>query len=124
MEDIKKAIEQEAEKAKDKYISKLRDICPKELNEQVARADYDQGFNNAVNFILSKWEESTRWRKVEEEKENIPYCVPLLLKLNDGDIKLGYYLDHKYREDSFYSINDNGIEFLIEGVTEWQPINK
>lgn len=65
-------------------------------------------------------QEANRWRKVEEELPEMAKRV--LLKIADGDVTLGYYLDHKYREDNFYTINDNGIEFLIEDVIEWMPI--
>lgn len=76
---------------------------------------YLLGFNKGVAF-------AQRWIPLEEEKPE--YAEPILIKFENGTYEVGYYLRHKYREDSFYNYESNDIEFKIDTVTHWRPIER
>ena len=72
------------------------------------------GFKNGVQF-------AQRWIPVEEEKPE--YMEELLLKFVNGTHEVGYFLRKKGHEDAFYSYIQPNIEFRLEAVTHWRPID-
>ena len=72
-------------------------------------------------FILGA-EFAQQWIEVEDELPE--YGTACLLKFVDETYEVGYFFSHKYREDSFYSYCQNDIEFKVEAVTHWRPIER
>lgn len=114
MEDIKKAIEEEAKKEAwnhgeatvgDPYVKYQADC------------GFRAGASFATDFILSKWEESERWRKVEEELPE--KGVEVIVTRTDG-IRMLAWLD----EDSepFFNVSGNE-EYFIDDIHSWKPIH-
>lgn len=113
--DIKKAIEEERNEA----YSNASNCCPYEEDEYHAyRSGYDSGIDKGIDIILSKWEESTRWRKVEEELPDDNITVLLEIEY-DGitDCSTGHFYDKgkKYHLDS--ELYKDAI------ITCWKPIH-
>lgn len=62
MEEIKKQIEEERNEAYHNASS----CCPYDGDEYHAyRSGYDSGIDKGIELVLSKWQDSERWRKVE-----------------------------------------------------------
>ena len=103
MKDIKKAIEEEI----GRYLYKTDGWTTKRCSMEYIS-----------NFILSKWEESTRWRKVEEELPDDNITVLLEIEY-DGitDCSTGHFYDKgkKYHLDS--ELYKDAI------ITCWKPIH-
>lgn len=93
-----------------------------------------KGSEIAKEIILSKWQESERWRKVEEElpennenliikKESKLTTQPVLIKTVGG----GLFVD--YRVKTVHENLDGWVEFWNwtrfnnNQVTEWKPIS-
>jgi hypothetical protein len=62
-----------------------------------------------------------RWVSVNDKPPG--YCVPVLLRFVNGSYEVGYYLQHKERDDEFYSYSEPDIEFILQAVTHWRYID-
>lgn len=108
MTDIQKMIEEEARE----YMYSPKAHTGHYTDVQIEEYRYD-GFIDGANFVLSKWQEANRWRKVSEElpeHRNNDYQV--LGLLNNG-----HYI-------TIWIIKGiSQIEvFTYHGVTQWKPI--
>mgnify|MGYP001191689620 CR=1 FL=1 len=110
MEDIKKAIEGE-------YLEYLHGTTDeKEFlnnNDLLPFKDAVKACEITASFIFSKWEESERWRKVEEE---LPECnKDVLVKVTHNEYV--HYLVDRY-------IYHEWQEYYLDGcIIEWKPIH-
>lgn len=103
-EEIKKLIEEEAERYADS----------KGIYNQHGEALLKMGFKKGANFILSKWQEAERWRKVEEDPKWEGKEFTLITK------KIGEY-------GTIYNIfpirYEKSILFMKDLADEWKPIS-
>ena len=67
------------------------------------------------NFILSKWEESTRWRKVEEELPEVKEEDYFILCRTNKSQKYSVVLIHCELDFRRY--------FRVFEITHWKPIH-
>lgn len=75
-------------------------------------AYFGNGFQAGVDF-------ATQWNSINTPPS---YGIPLLLKFVNGSYEVGYYLQHRRRDDDFYSFIEPDIEFKFEAVTHWRLI--
>ena len=96
----------------------VADLPPRNERGEVTSDEWFEwfldAFNAGVDFAI-------RWISVEEKSP--PIGVPILLKFVNNTYEVGYYLNHKYRGLGFYSYIEPDIEFILEAVTHWRPIN-
>ncbi|MBK5721403.1 hypothetical protein JGH11_11010 [Dysgonomonas sp. Marseille-P4677] len=123
MSDIKQQIEEEAENTSCfKDVNKLE-----EYNEKTLRLVDIKTFKRGANFILSKWQEATHWRKVSEElpedsmelknfTSNAKRTDIVLVKLKDGT----YDTDFRF---VFLAFGNNCWASNKDNIVEWQLIN-
>ncbi|MDL2310119.1 DUF551 domain-containing protein [Parabacteroides sp. OttesenSCG-928-B22] len=77
---------------------------------------------NFIDWAQFGAREAQRWISITEELPN--YGEPVLLKFVNGSYEVGYYLQHKERNDEFYSYIEPDIEFIFQAVTHWRPIER
>lgn len=122
-EELKQLIEEEAERY---VLSEMYNVTEHNKDTivedtiQECNNDVKQGFKAGANFILSKWQEAERWRKVEEELPDIDdylqhSVVAYLVKLDSGAYALAVY-----HADGIWL--ESGTEHDLN-VTEWKPIS-
>lgn len=78
------------------------------------------GFKSGANFILSKWQEENRWRKVEEELPE--YYKQVLVKSKDSESVICAWLACMDSEEFMFTICGTDILISIDDVDEWKPI--
>lgn len=109
-EEIKKLIEEEAERYADS----------KGIYNQHGEALLKMGFKKGANFILSKWREVERWRKVGEHRpavdEHLMYSYTCLVRLESGAYAIAVY-------HSCGAWMESGTEEYLDTVIEWKPIS-
>lgn len=81
---------------------------------------YEQGIIAGANFILSKWQESERWRKVEEKLPHFDDGL-VLVKVRNKNKENGIFLyDICYIDEE---TNTWGKRYHTwEDIIEWKPI--
>lgn len=87
-----------------------------EFTETILFNETINDFKAGANFILSKWQEANRWRKVSEELpkvKNEHYFINI--KRSDSDIRIETLTVFSEMEDV-----KGYLEF--NNVTEWKPI--
>lgn len=107
MTDIKNKIEEEARV----YVSN-------ELEKNGFRNFHgcecvEKAFIKGSNFILSKWQEANRWRKVSEELPDKP-CEVLVMD-SDECMYIAYFNYGKFILDRYTQINGD--------IREWKQID-
>lgn len=113
-EEIKQLIEEE-------YKRIISSLSPLDRQAKVMDSQYywenhfRDGFNQATSFILSKWQEANRWRKVSEELPDMGFRV--LIKNNFNVIHMGY-IDTV--GDWRYCLNNTT---MLDKPIEWKPID-
>jgi hypothetical protein len=85
----------------------------KNEEKEIAHILSCEDFSKGVEF-------ATKWHEINE---NTPTGTPILLKFVNKSYEVGYYIKQKYRGYGFYSHFEADIEFVLEGVTHWRPIN-
>lgn len=119
--DIKKLIAEEAHKhwsassykeAAEEAQAK-NDMCQ---TSAMARKVSFASFKEGANFILSKWQEAERWRKVEEEPTNQDL---VLVKTDKGCFATAYY----HGKNSGWIVYGNEAYKQFGNITEWKPIS-
>lgn len=123
-EEIKKLIEEEASNRYLEYLHgtsngkeflSMTDLMP--LHDAIKSCEI------TVNFILSKWQEAERWRKVEEELPEVKeFGVSdyVLTKCDYESYQVAQYCKNKYYPDGSWFNPDR--ELSITPV-EWKPIS-
>lgn len=79
-------------------------------SEQMVRIE---SFKAGVKF-------TQQWISVE--KQEMPLCEKIILRDEFDDSSMGYYLWHKHRGFGFYSYSEPDIEFELNNITHWRPI--
>lgn len=102
MEDIKKAIEEELEL----YQNTRYNIFTEE-EKIIASAE----FRNGALFTLFKWQESERWRKVEEELEV------------GSNIIMRQKTEYGMHYSLFTNITQQIIDIVTKEYDDWKPIH-
>lgn len=108
-EEIKKLIEEEAEKLYNEYCYDLGFTPPIGNDDADWKAD---GMISFANFILSKWQEAERWRNVEEELPPIGEEVLFFHEdwidedFNPKGVRIGFRLDEDYVTAHYWSHQD------------------
>lgn len=98
-EEIKKLIEEEAERYADS----------KGIYNQHGEALLKMGFKKGANFILSKWQDAERWRKFGTD--DLPKIgMRILLRVGE-------------RYDTTVICSHSHIHSISEVFTEWKPIS-
>lgn len=105
-EEIKKLIEEEAEKLYNEYCYDLGFTPPIGNDDADWKAD---GMISFANFILSKWQEAERWRKFTTD--DLP------------DLGMRILLKNGNRRDTTVVHSHQHIHELAECFTEWKPIS-
>ena len=105
-DEIKKLIEEEAERYADS----------KGIYNQHGEALLKMGFKKGANFILSKWQEAERWRKVEEEPTNQDL---VLVKTDKGCFATAYY----HGKNSGWIVYGDEAYKQFGNIIEWKPIS-
>lgn len=116
--DIKKAIKELKAKAiMDQYGYYYHSSDP----TYAYREGFESGLHKGTQIVLSKWEESTRWRKVEEELPPLGQLV--WLKDENAERDYSKYDSGVRREydtqDGWYWDNVK----ITKKYTHWQPIH-
>lgn len=116
MEEIKKQIEEEAERHASSVPSYMKSV-----NNYTHEQAYADCVQHGANFILSKWQDSERWRKVEEELP--PLGEPVWLKDENAERNYSKYDSGVRREydtqDGWYWDNTKSTR----NYTHWRPIH-
>lgn len=104
-EEIKKLIEEEAERYADS----------KGIYNQHGEALLKMGFKKGANFVLSKWQESERWRKVSEElpEWNGKEFILIVKKIGEYGVIYNIFPIH----------SEKSILFMKDLSDEWKPIS-
>ena len=115
MKDLQGQIREKAKAYSDSVIvdefNPLRKYNIHDLIEEMECA-----FEQGANFILSKWQESEKWRKVEEE---LPKNQDIVLVKTDNGCYMTAYLHGKesgfitYGEEAYHSVGE---------ITHWRPL--
>lgn len=107
-EEIKKMIEEEAERT---YL------IPDDYGF-IDKSDMDRfrAFKAGANFILSKWQEAERWRKVEEEPTNQDI---VLVKTDKECFATAYY----HGKNSGWIVYGDEAYKQFGNIVEWKPIS-
>lgn len=79
-----------------------------------------ESFKAGASFILSKWQEAERWRKVGEHRpavdEHLMYSYTCLVRLESGAYAIAVY-------HSCGAWMEAGTEEYLDTVIEWKPIS-
>lgn len=125
-EEIKKLIDKEAHNYHSELARAEIDNFEYEGNvttneaESCVRTAEIEGFKVGAFFILSKWQEAERWRKVGEHRpavdEHLMYSYTCLVRLESGAYAIAvYHLCGAWME--------SGTEEYLDTVIEWKPIS-
>lgn len=82
---------------------------------------YNIGFKGGANFVLKKWQEAERWRKVEEELPT-PKDDLVIVRVRNKNKEDGILLhDICYIDECTNTWGKR--EHTWEDIIEWRPIN-
>lgn len=117
-EEIKKLIEEEAKNYASNINLKL--ISESTTDHNVRKYHSKRDFEKGAFFILSKWQEAERWRKVGEHRpavdEHLMYSYTCLVRLESGAYAIAVY-------HSCGAWMESGTEEYLDTVIEWKPIS-
>lgn len=88
--------------------------------ENAIKKREQDAFDAGANFILSKWQESEKWRKVDDELPEVDdhlqhSIISLLVKCESGIYKTAvYHSSGRWLEPE--------TELEVNDVIEWKPI--
>ncbi|EGK04736.1 hypothetical protein [Dysgonomonas mossii] len=123
-------IDQLIEEESNKYVSstaliELGRFCyegtvtEREAEDMIETAS-QESFQTGARFVLSKWQEAERWRKVGEHRpavdEHLMYSYTCLVRLEFGAYAIAVY-------HSCGAWMESGTEEYLDTVIEWKPIS-
>lgn len=104
-EEIKQLIEEEAHKYGEQCVG-----------NSYVKYQADCGYRAGANFILSKWQEANRWRKMSEELPTEDIYVLI------GNPKSSYYYVAKWYSKRNRFVDTRGHSIYYSDNLEWKPI--
>ena len=141
MNDIKQLIEEEAERTS--CFENINELD--EYNTKTLRAVDIKTFNRGASFILSKWQEANRWRKVEEElpEQNESLLIengdktykgrmeklgtiktkPVLVKYADGRVIIAHRCQCKGDNYFWWDCHESFDKDDFMYIVSWKPID-